>query len=116
MHSEDRDEHIQYFDLHQEVVRFLLVAEAAKTTVRFKYYKVFSRNRIRVVSVQFCILRRLVASLFLFGPCKVQHEAEYQLLIVNHGMALQLLKDHDTQDNLYRHSVRTNIINDIAVI
>ena len=29
----DRDEHIQYFDLHQEGVRFLLVAEAAKTTV-----------------------------------------------------------------------------------
>jgi hypothetical protein len=30
----DRDEHIQYFDLHQEAERFLLVAEAAKTTVR----------------------------------------------------------------------------------
>ena len=65
----------------------------------------FSRNCIRVVSVQICILRRLVASLFLFGLCKVQHEAEYQLLIVDHGMALQLLKDRDKQDNLYRHSV-----------
>ena len=30
----DRDEHIQYFDLHQEAVKFLSVAEAAKTTVR----------------------------------------------------------------------------------
>jgi hypothetical protein len=26
----DRDEHIQYFDLHQEAVTFLLVAEATK--------------------------------------------------------------------------------------
>jgi soluble cytochrome b562 len=42
----------------------------------------------------------------------VQHEAEYQLLIVNHEMALQLLKDRDKQDNLYRHSVE-QLINDI---
>lgn len=105
----DRDEHIQYFDLHQAAVTFLLVAEAAKRNSQvFKYYKLFSRNSIRVASVQFCILRRLVASLFLFELCKVQHEVEYQLLIVNHGMALQLLKDRDTQDNLYRHSVGTN--------
>ena len=106
----DRDEHIQYFDLHQAAVTFLLVAEAAKRNSQvFKYYKLFSsRNSIRVASVQFCILRRLVASLFLFELCKVQHEVEYQLQIVNHGMALQLLKDRDTQDNLYRHSVGTN--------
>ena len=34
VHSVDRDEHIQYFDLHQEGVKFLLVAEAANTTVK----------------------------------------------------------------------------------
>jgi hypothetical protein len=106
VHNVDRDEHIQYFDLHREAVRFLLVAEAAKTTVRSSNTtRSFDRNRIRVASVQFCILRRLVASLFLFGLCKVQHEAEYQSLIANHGMALQLLKDRDKQDNLCPHSV-----------
>jgi len=30
----DRGEHIQCFDLHQEVVRLLLVVEAAKIIVR----------------------------------------------------------------------------------
>jgi hypothetical protein len=80
----DRDEHIQSFDLHQEAVNFLLVAEG-------------------VVSVRFCILRRLVVSPFLFGLWKVQHEVEYRSLIANHEMALQPLKDRDTQDNLYRH-------------
>ena len=74
----DKDEHIQYFDSHQEAVRFLLVAEAAKSRVRSSDTTKFSRKCIRVVSVQFYILRRPVASLFLFGLCKVQHEAECQ--------------------------------------
>jgi hypothetical protein len=32
----DRDEQIQYFDLHQEAVRFPLVAEAGKTTAKVR--------------------------------------------------------------------------------
>ena len=86
-------------------MRFLLAVEAAKTIVRSSstYKKI--GNRLRVVSVQFCIFRQLAVSLFPSVLCKVQHEAEYRLPIVNHGMALQLLTDRDRQDNLYHHSV-----------
>ncbi len=76
----------------------------------------FGQNRLRAVSVRFYILRRLAVSLFRFGLCKAQHEAEHRLLIANREMALQPLKGRGTQDNLYRHSVGGILINGIAVI
>jgi hypothetical protein len=44
----DRDEYSQYFGLHQEAVRFLLVAEAAKTSSTC----LLSKNRLHIVSVR----------------------------------------------------------------